>query len=592
MTSTLLDRQDMRCLSAIALSRAIELRPLEDTADATRPTLTIVTRGAFATPGGAAPLDPFQATIAGTARVIANEQVAVGVRLIDVHATPDDTVAATVLAEALLSRDEETETLLVDGRRYVHRVRASSIAEQTRIASFAEKPVARPFRLDFLPSGGLDSLHLREITRRAPEKGEVEIRIRAAGLNFRDVLWAMGMLPEEAVEKGFSGPTIGMECRRGGRGRGWRHASEAGRPGHRLCLLVLCHPCDDRCRQCGADPRLALLRRGRHHPDGLRDRLVRARPSGTAGAGRNRADPWRCRRGVGLAALQIAKLKGATVIATAGAADKQKLVAAMGADHVFSSRSLKFADDVMRLTGGKGVDVVLNSLAGEAITKGLQVLKPFGRFLEIGKRDLYANSRIGLRPFRQNLSYFGIDADTLLVERPKLAARVFGEVVAALETGALRPLPHLVTPISRAEEAFRAMQQARHVGKLVIGLDAEPHESLPIVAAGTAVATGDGTWLVTGGLGGFGLSTAEWLVANGARSLALLSRRGDQTEEAQAGLARIRASGATVRAFAVDVADRAGLARVLADIGPACAADRHRAFGRPHRGCAADQGGS
>ncbi len=75
----------------------------------------------------------------------------------------------------------------------------------------------------------------------------------------------------------------------------------------------------------------------------------------------------------------------------------------------------------MRLTGGKGVDVVLNSLAGEAIAKGLEVLKPFGRFLEIGKRDLYANSRIGLRPFRQNLSYFGIDADTLLVERPELA---------------------------------------------------------------------------------------------------------------------------------------------------------------------------
>ncbi|WP_377294695.1 type I polyketide synthase [Rhizobium sp. SG2393] len=564
--STILDRQDMRCLSAIALSRAIELRPLEDTADAPAPTLTIVTRGAFATPGGAAPLDPFQATIAGTARVIANEQVAVGVRLIDVHATPDDTVAATVLAEALLSRDEETETLLVDGRRYVHRVRASSIAEQTRIASFAEKPVARPFRLDFLPSGGLDSLHLREITRRAPEKGEVEIRVRAAGLNFRDVLWAMGMLPEEAVEKGFSGPTIGMEC--AGEvvavGDGVTHL----KPGDRVIAFAsscfATHVTTD-AGSAALIPASLSFAEAATIPTAFvtawyaLDHLARLEPGETVlihgAAG-----------GVGLAALQIAKLKGATVIATAGAADKQKLVAAMGADHVFSSRSLKFADDVMRLTGGKGVDVVLNSLAGEAITKGLQVLKPFGRFLEIGKRDLYANSRIGLRPFRQNLSYFGIDADTLLVERPKLAARVFGEVVAALETGALRPLPHLVTPISRAEEAFRAMQQARHVGKLVIGLDAEPHESLPIVAAGTAVATGDGTWLVTGGLGGFGLSTAEWLVANGARSLALLSRRGDQTEEAQAGLARIRASGATVRAFAVDVADRAGLARVLADI--------------------------
>ena len=565
-----LDRQDLRCLSAIMLARAIELKPMEEGSDGQVGTLTIVTRGAFATPGGASPIDPFQATIAGVTRVIANEQAAVGCRLIDVHAATDDLQAAETLARALLARDDETETMLVDGRRYVHRTRQSSVAEQTRIASSrvggGSNPQPEAFRLDFLPQGGLDSLHLREISRRIPGPGEVEIRIRAAGLNFRDVLWAMGMLPEEAVEKGFSGPTIGMECA----GEIVRVGPDVTNlaPGDRVIAFAsscFASHVTTSANSVGKLPAGMSLEAAATIPTAFvtawyaLDHLARIEPGETVlihgAAG-----------GVGLAALQIAKLKGARVFATAGSADKQRLVRTMGADHVLSSRSLKFADDVLRLTGGEGVDVVLNSLAGEAITKGLQVLKPFGRFLEIGKRDLYANNRIGLRPFRQNLSYFGIDADTLLVERSALAKKVFDQVIAALAAGDLHPLPHQVVPISRAAEAFRAMQQARHVGKLVVGLDLEPHAGLPVVASDKNVIRSDATYLVTGGLSGFGLATAEWLVARGARSLALLGRRGDGTEEAQAGLARIRAAGAEARAFAVDVADRAGLERVLAEV--------------------------
>ncbi|CAN1549521.1 enoyl_red domain containing protein [Rhabdaerophilaceae bacterium] len=564
-----LDGQDLRCLSAIMLARAIELKPMSEDGPDTAGTLTIVTRGAFAAPGGQAPLDPFQATIAGATRVIANEQVAVGCRLIDMHASPDDASAAAVLVRALLARDEETETMLVNGRRYVHRLRQSSVAEQARVSQAQASGLTRlpeAFRLDFIPQGGLDSLHLREIARKAPTEGEVEIRIHGAGLNFRDVLWAMGMLPEEAVEKGFSGPTIGMECsgeivRVGAGVTGFA-------PGDRVIAFAsscFASHVTTQASSVGKLPDSVSLDDGATIPTAFvtawyaLDHLARLEPGETVlihgAAG-----------GVGLAALQIAKLKGATVFATAGSQDKQRLVRTMGADYVLSSRSLKFADDVLRLTGGQGVDVVLNSLAGEAITKGLQVLKPFGRFLEIGKRDLYANNRIGLRPFRQNLSYFGIDADTLLVERSKLAKKVFDEVIAAFQSGALRPLPCQVVPISRAGEGFRAMQQARHVGKIVVGLNLEPQASLPIVASGTGVIRSDATYLVTGGLSGFGLATAEWLVSQGARSLALLGRRGDGTEEAQAGLARIRAAGCEARAFAVDVADRAGIERVLSEV--------------------------
>jgi acyl transferase domain-containing protein/NADPH:quinone reductase-like Zn-dependent oxidoreductase/acyl carrier protein len=571
--SEVLAHQDLRCLSTILLARAIETYPINHPEAEFAPTVTLVTRGALAGPGGTGPLDPFQAPLAGLGRVIANEQASLGCRLIDVHAEANDTQAAKDLATALLARDDETEVLLLDGRRYLNRARVSSAAEQARIAkTLAPTPADlrrtpdAAFRLDFLPQGGLDSLHLREIDRRAPGDGEVEIKIHAAGLNFRDVLWAMGMLPEDAVEHGFSGPTIGMECAGEivGVGAGVSGVSVGDRVIAFASSTFASHVTTK------ADCTAAI-------PDGMAyaaaatiptafvtawyalDHLARLEPGervlihGAAG-------------GVGLAALQIAKLKGATVFASAGSADKQRLVRTLGADHVLSSRSLKFADDIFALTGGEGVDVVLNSLAGEAITKGLQVLKPFGRFLEIGKRDLYANSRIGLRPFRQNLSYFGIDADTLLVERPALAKRVFDAVLAQMASGALKPLPHQATPISRAAEAFRAMQQSRHIGKLVVTMDSELQAQLAVVASTAGAFRPDATYLITGGLGGFGLATAHWLVDQGARSLALLSRRGETTDEAREGIAALKAKGATVRAFAVDVADAEQLEQTLSDI--------------------------
>src|SRR5262249_45586498 len=128
--------------------------------------------------------------------------------------------------------------------------------------------------------------------------------------------------------------------------------------------------------------------------------------------------------GVGLAAIQYAKQHGAIVTATAGPEVKRAFTRRAGADHVFDSRDLGFCAAVREIAGGQGVDVVLNSLSGEAMERTLDVLKPFGRFLELGKRDLYLNRRIHLRPLRQNISYFAIDIDQLPIRRPDLARRL------------------------------------------------------------------------------------------------------------------------------------------------------------------------
>ena len=588
--------QQLRCMPVASLLQAMKAEGADIASRAT-PKLRVLTRLAFAGPAGSANIQPAQVPVWGLARVLSNEHAELAPKMIDLHA-PLDLGMATRVATELLRDDGETEVLLDNTGRWLHRLipaslaslaqQADSLAQTNAVGRQAAEP-GQAVRLQAAAQGGLDALHLRALPRRAPAAGEVEVAVRAAGLNFRDVLWAMNMLPEEAVEAGFSGATVGMEC--AGQvvavGAGVQHLAVGDR------VIGFASGCFASHVTTAAGAMAAM-------PAGMDwaaaatipttfltamyalDHLARLAPGervlihGAAG-------------GVGLAAVQIAKLRGAVVFGTAGSPAKRRLLRLMGVDHVLDSRSLAYADDVLALTQGQGVDVVLNSLAGEAITKNLQILRPFGRMLEIGKRDFYANSRIGLRPFRQNLSYFGIDADTLLIERPDLAHQVFAQVVALFADGKLHPLPHQALPIQRAAQAFRLMQQSRHVGKIVITLPAAAasdgaaaETALPdhgqaappaLRGLGAAWQAGHGnsggtagTWLVSGGLGGFGLATARWLVARGARHLALLSRRGASSDEAQAGIAAMQAAGATVRPFVADVSSSADLARVLAEV--------------------------
>ncbi|WZB74644.1 SDR family NAD(P)-dependent oxidoreductase [Achromobacter insuavis] len=272
--------------------------------------------------------------------------------------------------------------------------------------------------------------------------------------------------------------------------------------------------------------------------------------------------------GVGIAAVQYAQWIGAEIYATAGSEEKRDFLRMMGVTHVYDSRSLSYDDEILADTGGVGVDVVLNSLAGEAITRNLQVLRPFGRFLELGKRDFYENTRIGLRPFRNNISYFGIDADQLMCERPDLTRRLFGEMMQLFADGALHPLPYSIFDANNVVDAFRYMQQARQIGKIVVtyrnGIH-QPHSTHRATARSLALPV-DGTYLITGGLGGFGLRTAQWLADKGARNLVLISRSGPAADSARDAIAALQASGVRVHAAACDVTDRQALEQLLTDI--------------------------
>lgn len=493
------------------------------------------------------------AALWGLTRVAMQEFATQRIRWVDL-ADPLPVIAnAGKLVREMLESDEDDEILLTAEGRFALRVK--SLPELPAPVPAAED--AAPVRLDFSAPGSFRHLQWRAAVESdqaelPPAEGEVEIDVRAAGLNFRDVMYAMGLLPDEAIEDGFCGPALGMEVagvvRRVGPGAEFAAGEEV--------MGVAPAALAQRVRTQS----FALARKPAHWSFAAAAttptafftawyslaELARVQPGervlihGAAG-------------GVGIAAIQVARHLGAEVFATAGTVDKRELVRLLGADRIFDSRSLKFADEILESCGG--VDVVLNSLAGEAMRRNVRLLRPFGRMIELGKRDFYENTRVGLKPFRNNISYFAFDADQLIARRPEVARRVFAELMALFASGALRPLPYRGFDASNVEAAFRQMQASRHVGKLVVTF---PEDFRPVgreSGSSPMRFRADATYLVTGGLSGFGLRTAQWLASNGARHLVLMNRTGATTPEAQQVLADLLRSGVSVRCATCDVTD-------------------------------------
>ncbi len=535
------------------LSHALEQAAADG---ASTPRVTLVSNAA--TPAGAA--------MARMARVLCNERPTIDLRVVDFDPSLQGAEAGACLAAAIAA-EGEPEQRLGAGARSAPRVEAArDVAER---AAVGRAGLAPTLRLEAEQTGGLEGLRWRAAARRAPGPGEIEIVVKAAGLNFRDVMWAMGVLPEEAIEDGFAGTSLGMECAgvvsRVGEGAPFRAGDAV------IAFAAGAFAAHVTLRADAAAPM----------PPGLDFAAAASLPVVFGTAWRALVDLGQLQAGesvlihggaggVGLAALQIARARGARVFATAGAPEKRALLRLLGAEAVFDSRTLAFADAVMAATAGEGVDVALNSLSGEAMQRTLGCLRPFGRFVELGKRDFYANTQVGLRPLRRNIAYFGVDLDAMLALRPEGAGRLLGEVARRVSEGAFAPPPFQAFEADDAIGAFRLMQRAGHIGKIVL----RPPES----AVETAVGTGpirqpgdlapraDGAYLVTGGGRGFGLKLAERLVARGARRLWLTSLTGVARGAAAESLARMRAAGAAVELVACDAADRGAMAALLARI--------------------------
>ncbi len=537
-------------------SQCLKLKRLVAALGARPTTLWLVTAGAVTAQGDRGA--DVAAGLWAFSRTLANEVPTLDVRRVDVA----DDLRADVLAERLrdlvLSTTSETEIVLGRDKTGVLRFENGSSHDR------GQGPRAEAARLKRGDGSGFDRLHWDPIARQRPATSDVEIKVEAIGLNFRDVMFGLGLLPEDILEHGFAGPTLGLECagrveRIGASVKGLKigdrvmaFAKNAFSTHVTTPAAVVAPIADTLSFEAAATIPVAFLTA--YHALML---CARLKPSEWVlihgGAG-----------GVGLAAIQIARWRGARVIATAGSPERRELLSALGAEHVFDSRTGAFVEDVRRVTG-EGVGVVVNSLSGEAMERSISVVRPFGRFVELGKRDYVANTHIGLRPFRRNLSYFGVDLDQLLIDDPATSKVLLRSVMRLFARGELTPLPFRAFDAADTAEAFRLMQQSGHVGKLVVRppaateFTARPRHNFQ--------ASPDKMHVVTGGFGGFGIETARWLAARGARHLMLIGRSGATSEAAKAAIAELTADGVRVRAEAVDIADRAALLRLFGRFG-------------------------
>jgi NADPH:quinone reductase-like Zn-dependent oxidoreductase/acyl carrier protein len=504
---------------------------------------------------------PVSIATRAAARTAANEYGDLDIRFVEIGGLAAED-AADRLAEIVRAPPEEREIVIAAGGVSARRLRRGSKPARARPA---RKGKAAWGVLSQSRRGQLDTLTWQAAPARKPKAGEIVLKVAASGLNFRDVMWAQGLLPEEALEDGFAGPSLGFEC------AGEVVAAGADvthvQPGDTVMALAA-----DAFATHVVVPASAAIRL----PHGIDATAAATVPVAFMTAyyalehlARLRDGEWVLIHGgaggVGLAALQIARRRGARTILTAGTEEKRALLRLLGADHVLSSRSLGFSDEVMRITRGQGVDVVLNSLAGEAMELSLRLVKAFGRFVELGKRDYYANTKVSLRPFRRNVSYFGVDLDQLVAGQPELAQELMRELAALFADETFRPLPYRAFEATRISEAFRLMQQSGYIGKIVV-TPPEVREVAAAKAARPMRVDGKGWHVITGGTSGFGLATAAWLADRGAKRLALVSRSGRASGEAQAAIEELQARGIEVKACACDVADGAALGKLLAKL--------------------------
>ena len=463
-----------------------------------------------------------QAPALAAARTIAMELPHLTLQLID----GDEAALADVarLARLLDGGTSETEVIMRSGDVLVPRLETIDRAPPLppRLVHDRERRLDYAVRHD--GPVGPDGLHWQVVALAPLGDNDVDVEIAAVGLNFRDVMAVSGLLPPGA-ERQPPLESLGLEF--SGRvsrvGKNVRDLAAGDQvfgmaPGALRRRLVVsrhavCRVSDATCPAAAAT--LPSVFMTALYALGQVARLERGETvliHSAAG-------------GFGLAAIQLAQNIGARIIATAGTPERRSHLRSIGIEHVFDSRNASFADDVMRATNGRGVDVVLNSLSGPLIDKGLACLAPYGRFLELGKRDIYANAALGLKSLRSNISLHVIDVAALITDRPDRAAKLLRDVAHLLEAGEIGPLPARVFAARDVADAFRHFAADVHIGKVVVDMTGPPPAVRSVLSSGGAL-DAQGTYLVTGGTRGFGLTVGRWLAQMGAGRVVLASRGG------------------------------------------------------------------
>ncbi|MEL6471538.1 MAG: aminotransferase class I/II-fold pyridoxal phosphate-dependent enzyme [Cyanobacteria bacterium J06623_4] len=541
-----LSAQEPVCAGVLHLVQAIAAMP------ALSARLWLVTQMAQAidTPS---PLNLQQSPLWGLARTLRLEQPALHCAVVDLPAVVSEDVLTLLVAD-LCHPTAEDQLAYRQNSRFVARILPQAKATPTQPLAL---PSAPSFRLGLARYGVLDDLALMPTERRSPEKGEVEIQVKAAGLNFRDVLNALGMLEETLTEMGIHQPSavpFGGEC------AGIVTAVGEGVDTLKVGDAVVAAQAVGSLRQFITLPKTFVVPK----PDSMTFAEAATVPTTflTAYYGLvhcaqlkkgDRVLIHSAAGGVGQAAVQIAQHIGAEIFATASP-PKWDFLKSMGIRHVMNSRTLTFSEEILAATNNKGVDVVFNSLNGEVIDKSLAALAREGRFVEIGKIGIWDAEK--MRDLRPDVSYAPFDLLEVSTAHPQKIANMLAALMESFQPdGPYYPLAKTVFPVQAAPEAFRYMAQARHMGKVVL--------TLPPIAPQQPLIDEEAAYLITGGLGALGLQTAQWLAEQGASHLVLLGRRSPSAAATET-LTQLQRAGITVDIAQADIANYNSLQAAIA----------------------------
>lgn len=511
--------------------------------------LWLVTEGAQLlagdTPVGSGP--SAAATLWGFGQTLWHEYPNYGVTLVDL---PGGGEVDPLLDEWLARDSGEFQLAYRRGHRHVRRLFPSATAAQ-REANI---------RLAITEYGSFAGVQMEPAEDVPPTRDQIQIEVHAAGLNFKDVLNALGMLESYAQESGveYRPQPLGFECAGTVLAAGPDASFQVGDE-----VVVSMMGCMTRRLTVASD--LAVRKPAAlsmAEAAGLPTAFVTARYALHRLAGIKPGDKvliHAAAGGVGQAAIQLARLAGAEVYATASPG-KWELLRSQGIEHIMNSRTLAFADEVLAATGGRGVDIVLNSLNKDSIPESMRCLAQGGRFVEMGKVGAWSTEQA--REARPDVAYHRFD----LSERPEAEARehtrqFLRTTVDGFAKGELRALPTTTYSLDEVEEAFSVLSRGVSVGKVVLDFaDGHTRPARPLAISP------DHTYLITGGLGGLGLVTARKLVELGARHLALVGRSGVPAEAAAMADTLGEQGQVQVTVLRADIADAADVEQITAEL--------------------------
>ncbi|KAH9986166.1 KR domain-containing protein [Xylariaceae sp. FL0662B] len=523
--------------------------------------------------------DPRTAMMLGLARTARNE-MSLPLFTIEVDGATSPSAATEAITKILLransshvnpeSMDPDYEYAIVNDEILIPRLHWQTMSKAfTQLGDKKEADdVTMRKHITMKMPGLLHTMSWSDAKTRSLAEGDILVETKAVGLNFRDVLIALGVLENSPTEMGFEGSGIVRAI-----GPGVSRFSVGDRV---MYLGSSCFTTFHTMKEalCVKMENSMSFEQAAAMPCVYATALMALVDKGNLQKGQSILIHAAC-GGVGLAAVQMAQMIGAEIYCTVGSQAKRDYLTdnyGIQDSHIFNSRDSSFLPDVLRATNQRGVDVVLNSLSGDLLIASWKCVAEFGTMVEIGKRDFQRRAKLPMEAFEANRTFTGLELRFVSDAYPQKAAALLERCVRWIREGKLAgPVISSTYRAAQVQDAFRHMQMAKHIGKIVVAmpddpqdLDIELPDSAVVVTSKPApVFRPDRTYLLVGGLGGLGRALATWMVENGARSLVFLSRSAKEGSATDGFVEELRSQGCQVLLVTGSVTSKATVERAV-----------------------------